>query len=164
MSEFLYIILKSIPGGFAAVGFAILFNVPKRTLLSIFSLGFMVIFIRNTAMQIFEVNIILSSLIASVVVGFSGVYISHWRKAPPLVFSIPAVIPAIPGIFLYRFMIGVITLSKGIDYDHETILYETMNNGLKAFFIVCGLAVGVIFPNLIFRKQSFKRRRNIIED
>jgi uncharacterized membrane protein YjjB (DUF3815 family) len=63
----------------------------------------------------------------------------------------------VPGILTYKFMLGMMRLTDATGNSFNDTLAFTINNGLKAMFIMMGLAVGVSLPNLIFRKQSFHK-------
>ena len=145
--------------GFAALGFAILFNVPKRTLLTIFILGAIGGAVKLLTMQ-FHGSIIIGSFFGAITVGFLSVWVAHIKHAPPFVFAIPAVIPMVPGAFSYKMMLGIIKLTNNTD---ETlfiqILNDTMSNGLKAFFILLLLAVGVSAPMILTRRESAKEMK-----
>ena len=89
---------KGIWFGFAALGFAILFNVPQRTLLIIWLLaavgGLTKLFMLN-----FDLSVIFASFIGASVIGILSIPAAHNKHSPPLVFAIPAVIPMVPGVF-----------------------------------------------------------------
>ncbi len=142
--------------GFAAVGFGILFNVPQRTLWVIFLLGAL-----GGALKLLTLmlggGIVLGSFIGAMLVGFLSINAAHFRHAPPFVFAIPAVIPMVPGAFAYRMMLGIIRLTDTL--DHSTFLQlmeDTVDNGLKAFFVLMALALGVSAPMLLTRAESAK--------
>jgi len=150
--------------GFAALGFAILFNVPQRTLLIIWGLGAIGCFTKFLLLG-FGVDIALSSLAGASLIGLLSVYAAHGKQAPPLVFSIPSVIPMVPGAFAYRMMLGLMELAgttTNSDLYLKT-LAETTNNGLKAFFILIALSAGVAIPMLVTRKDTFKRIKSSVE-
>jgi uncharacterized membrane protein YjjB (DUF3815 family) len=152
--DFLMIFEKSLLGGIAAVGFAILFNAFHRTLSSIFCLGALGIFLKVVALS-FDVNIILATFIGAASIGMLSQWVSYLTKTPILIISIPSVIPMIPGTFLYRMMIGFVRMTGNVD-DNEflIILSNTINNGVKAVFILMVLALGISLPYLIARKDS----------
>lgn len=152
------ILEKGIWFGFAALGFAILFNVPQRTLLIIWSIGALGGILKLVFMQL-NIGIVIASFAGAALVGILSVYAAHNKHAPPLVFSIPAVIPMVPGAFAYRMMLGLIKLS-GTELSSNTYyqtLAETTSNGLKSMFILMALAVGVAVPMLFSRKETVKR-------
>ena len=160
-SEFLLILEKGLWFGFAALGFAVLFNVPQRALLIIWLMG-AAGGITKLLLMYFNLDIVSATFAGATLVGLLSVSGAHNKHAPPLVFSIPAVIPMVPGSFAYRMMLGLIKLS-GTATANETYsqtLGETASNGLKTLFILMALAVGVAIPMLISRKETIKKIRD----
>ncbi len=156
--EWILIFEKLIWFGFAAIGFAILFNVPVRALPWVFMMG-AIGGISKVILMKLGIDIILATFIGATVIGILSVYAAHLKHCPPLIFSIPAVIPMVPGAFAYRMMLGFIQLSGKPDGVYSKVLESTINNGLKTFFILLCLAAGVAFPMLITRKESVKEFR-----
>lgn len=158
--EILTILEKGIWFGFAALGFAVLFNVPYRTLITIWLIGAAGGMAKLVLMQ-FNFDIVIATFAGATLIGILSVSAAHNKHAPPLVFSIPAVIPMVPGVFAYRMMLGLIKLSAAkVGDDSTQILSETASNGLKTLFILMALAVGVAIPMLITRKESIKKIRH----
>jgi uncharacterized membrane protein YjjB (DUF3815 family) len=156
---YLELIEKGIWAGFAALGFAILFNVPVRTLFSIWLLGALGGLLKFSFLSL-DINIILSSLAGATLIGVLSTPLSHKIHVPPMIFSIPAVIPMVPGAFAYRMMLGLINLSVSTSTDNlDVVLIETFQNGMKTILILLSLSVGVIAPMLITRKESVKQLR-----
>jgi uncharacterized membrane protein YjjB (DUF3815 family) len=154
--EFLLFIDRWFWLGVGAIGFAILFNVPKRTILTIFFLGAFGGTLKFIVLR-FGGGIILGSFFGAVLVGFASIMAAHRKHSPPVVLAIPAVIPMVPGALAYRAMLGLIHLTDKV--DHETfisLLEETLDNGLKAFFVLAALSFGVAAPMLITRRESAK--------
>jgi len=157
--EHVILLEKCIWLGMAAVGFAVLFNVPSRALGYIGIMGALggilrVIMIHN------EISVIVGTLFGATLIGFLSIYFAHKSHCPPPVLAIPSVIPMIPGKFAYKMMIGLIELSGDIDpvsYTH--IMSETLNNGLKVMFILMSIAGGVGIPLLIARRDTAKGMR-----
>jgi len=157
--EWLLLSEKGLWFGFAAMGFAILFNVPVRTLASIFVMGALGGLTKVFILKL-EPNVILATLTGAVLVGFLSIAFAHKKHSPPPIFAIPAVIPMVPGILAYRMMLGLITLASSTDPQVYTrILSETVNNGLKVMLILMSLAGGVMVPMLLTRKESAKEIR-----
>jgi uncharacterized membrane protein YjjB (DUF3815 family) len=151
------ILTKSFWAGIAAIGFAILFNVPRRVIFSIWTLGTLGGLIKFSAMN-FEFGIVFASFLAATVVGIVSIQMAHLRNSPPLVFSIPSVIPMVPGFFAYKMMLGMIALTsiENTD-DYVQTLIQTVNNGAKMMFVLISLGIGVAIPMLITRKESIKK-------
>lgn len=154
---FIEILIKSFWAGIAAIGFAILFNVPRRTLFPIWCMGALGGLIKFTAMN-YEIGVVFASFFAAVVVGVAAIQMAHLRDSPPLVFSIPSVIPMVPGAFAYKFMLGMIALTSIEKTDiYLQTLIETVNNGAKMMFVLIALGTGVAIPMLLTRKESIKK-------
>ena len=152
-------ILASIPWfGFAALGFAVLFNVPQRTLLMIWLLGATGGLVK-LAMLALGLGPVMASMLGASTIGVLSIPAAHNKHAPPMVFSIAAVIPMVPGVFAYRTMIGLVQLTGEVGSAYQQALSETINNGAKAVFILMALAVGVALPNIVMRKESAKEMK-----
>lgn len=155
----LELLLKGFWSGIAAIGFAILFNVPLRTLFPIGMMGAIGGLIKFGAMFM-GVEIVFASFIGATVIGIISIQMAHMKKSPPLVFSIPGVIPMVPGAFAYRMMLGLIALIELEDTNaYLQTLIDMVNNGAKMVFILMALAIGVSVPMLITRKESIKRSK-----
>ena len=155
---------KGIWFGLAAIGFAILFNVPNRTLKTICILGALGGITKMMFVEL-ELGVVMGSFGGSALIGFLGIYAAHNKHSPPMIFAIPSVIPMVPGAFAYRMMLGLMKLAgDSVGDDYTQILSETLNNGLKATFILMSLAFGVALPMLITRKESAKDIRLKIKE
>ena len=153
----LEIVTKSFWAGIAAIGFAILFNVPRRVILSIWMLGALGGLIKFSALN-FNVGIVFASFLAATAIGIASIQMAHMRNSPPLVFSIPSVIPMVPGFFAYKMMLGLIALTSIENTDaYIQTLIQTVNNGAKMMFILISLGTGVAIPMLITRKETIKK-------
>lgn len=160
MDVLLTIFLKSIWSGLAALGFSILFNTPPRTLAAIWFGGFVAGFVKFGTMALFpEAGFIISSFLAALMVGFVSIPMAHLRHVPPVIFAIPSVIPLIPGVFAYRTMLGLISLTSKDSENYAAAINTTVHNGVNTLFIVTVLAVGVLMPMYILRKESVKTIR-----
>lgn len=162
--DLLSIFEKGIWAGFAALGFAVLFNVPQRTLIMIWAMGAMGGLTKFLLLEL-QVSIVPASLVGATLIGVLSVYAAHNKQAPPLVFSIPSVIPMVPGAFAYRMMLGCMELvgTPSNSPNYLNTLAETTNNGLKAIFILIALSAGVAIPMLVTRKDTFKRIKSSVE-
>ncbi|MFW5760153.1 MAG: threonine/serine exporter family protein [Cyclobacteriaceae bacterium] len=136
----------------AATGFAILFNVPVRTLpVCAFSaaVGHM---LRTFLMQI-GVPIEAASLAGATLVGLMGEYFSHKVQTPASVFTIPGIIPMVPGTFAFKTMMGVIRLTQP-EIATEEILLETISNAIKTGIILGSISLGIATTSLLFKKHE----------
>ena len=144
--------------GFAALGFAVLFNVPPRALVAVWLLAVAGGFVKLVTLGL-GLGAVTASLLGASTIGVLSIPAAHNRHAPPMVFSIAAVIPMVPGVFAYRTMIGLARLTGVVDSAYQQALSETINNGAKALFILMALAVGVALPNIVMRQDSAKQMK-----
>jgi uncharacterized membrane protein YjjB (DUF3815 family) len=155
MTDWLEIVFKAFWCGWAALGFAVLFNTPVRALFSIYLCGFMVGLVKYLILQpAIGGGVILASLLAASAVGFASIPVAHWRHVPPVIISIPAVIPLVPGSFAYRSMLGMM---KFVNHTEVEVLTGTVHNALMTVFIILVLSLGVTLPMLLFRIESVKK-------
>lgn len=143
--------------GIAALGFAILFNIPKKAILIVFLLGFGAGLIKFILLDL-HINIILASLTAASFVGLASMPLAHRIHLPPVVYSIPAVIPMIPGYFAYETVLSIMSfIFIEVDVSKKTILMQAIfSNGFTMLFILISLTIGVSLPLLILRKSTVK--------
>lgn len=154
----LSLIEVAIWSGIAAVGFAILFNIPKKAILTVFLLGLGAGLIKFILLD-FHNNIILASLSAASFVGLVSMPLAHRIHLPPVVYSIPAVIPMIPGYFAYETVLSIMSfIFLEEDISKKTILMQAIfSNGFTMLFILISLTIGVSLPLLILRKSTVKK-------
>ncbi|MFT5753447.1 MAG: uncharacterized membrane protein YjjP (DUF1212 family) [Flavobacterium sp.] len=149
---------KFLWGGITSLGFAVLFNTPKRALWVVFLLGgigYMIKYYLNVEINFSQ---LFAVFCASCFVGLSGMYFAHRTHTPPVVFTIPAVINMIPGLLSYKFMMGLIkwTMQPNRETQNINEVIEIFNTGVSAIFIVFALAFGVAFGVIVFKSHSVK--------
>jgi uncharacterized membrane protein YjjB (DUF3815 family) len=140
----------------AAVGFAILFNVPRYTLPACALVGALGHGLRAALMVGLGMPIEAATLLAATAVGFMGEYFAHRYRVPRLVFVVPAVIPMVPGVFAYRTMLGIFEMTGLADLsavEGAEVLLQTAVYAIRTGLILAGLSFGIIAPNLLFRRQ-----------
>lgn len=147
--------------GIAAVGFGILFNIPKRIILTVFILGFSVGFIKFMLLS-FNFHIVLATLIAAFFVGLISYPIAHKIHHPPVVFSIPTVIPMIPGYFAYETVLSIMKfIFLEVDKTKRLELLDAIfTNGFNMIYILIAITIGVSLPLLLLNKSSVKQLKN----
>lgn len=154
MTTFLEILSSAFWCGCAALGFSILFNTPKAALVSVWLCGFMAGLIKFAVINpALGGGMLVASLLAASAVGIASIPFAHWCHVPPVIISIPAVIPLVPGSFAYRTMLGLI---KFINNTDESVLNGTIHNAAMTLFILIALSIGVTLPMLLFRIESVK--------
>ncbi|MCB0170687.1 MAG: threonine/serine exporter family protein [Anaerolineae bacterium] len=137
----------------AALGFAILFNVPMRTLPACALGGALGHVTRTLCIQMIGLSPTSATVFGATVVGFFGHYAAQRWQAPSTVFTVPGVIPMVPGSLAFQTMMDVIRISESGPIVGKIMLAETAVNALRTGLILAGLAVGVIAPRLMFFRQ-----------
>lgn len=162
--DWLVILEKCLWFGFAGMGFGVLFNVPRRTMFTIWIMAYMGGIVKLLLLH-YNQPIVLACLCAAILVGMISIPFAHLRHVPPFVISIPGVIPMVPGIFAYRMVLGFIKLTGDPKLpNYHQVLSETVNNGLKTMLILMSLALGTVMPMLITRQKSAKHLNLIKRD
>lgn len=151
---------KLLWGGLTSIGFAVLFNTPKKALWVVFLLGgigFTIKYFLNVELGFSQ---LFSVFCASCFVGISGIYFAHRTHTPPVVFTIPAVINMIPGLLSYKFTMGIIkwTMQPNGETQNVNDVIQTFNTGISAVFIVFALAFGVAFSVIVFKSHTVKQK------
>ncbi|MDR0532831.1 MAG: threonine/serine exporter family protein [Verrucomicrobiales bacterium] len=138
-------VLAAIP----AVGFALLFNVPKHSL-GYCAMGGAIGHGLRFVLTHEGMRIEWATLIAATLVSFIGVYWARRLLAHPKVFTVAAIIPMIPGKPAFTAMLALFEISRsGFSTDLQATL---TTNFLQMSFIVAALALGLAMPGLIYRK------------
>ncbi len=142
-----------------SVGFALLFNTPRRALWATALLGAVGWSTKFLLIKLLIPDqVVIASFAGACLVGFLGTYFAHRVHTPPMVFTIPAVINMIPGKSGYEFMMGLIKIVT-ITHEHDQTLatiFETIKLGLQTGFTTLGLAFGVIAPVLLLNTYTIK--------
>lgn len=139
--------------GLAALGFAILFNVPHKQLGYCVLTGAIGHGLRTFLIE-FEVTIQVGTLIGATTVGFLSHYFAIREKMPSTTFSIPGVIPMVPGFFAYQTMIGLLTIANAVPESGNEVLTGAVINAVKTALILAGIAVGIAAPKLLFYRPK----------
>ena len=140
--------------GSAALGFAVLFNVPPRTLATVFLIAAAGCLCRLLLMQT-SINIILATFIGSAFIGVLSIFGAHKNVTAPFVLSIPAVIPMVPGVFIYRLILGLVRIAEYSTGNYPPqLLADTVNYGMRSLFILMAIAMGVAFPMTVSQPSN----------
>ena len=139
--------------GIAALGFAVLFNVPRRTLFGCALAGVLAYAVRTLLVQFGVTGIEAATLLGATAVGFVGVQFGHRWRVPAPVFVVAGVIPLVPGYLAFRTMIDLLTLTTNAPAVDQSLLLATAINTLKTTLIVGGIATGVAVPRLLLRRH-----------
>ncbi len=147
------LIENGIWAGVAALGFAILFNVPLRALFACAACGTAGYLVRSTLVDLGGASVEAATLLSAISVAFLGVASGKRWRAPAPVFIIPGVIPLVPGALAFRTMIGVLTLVTSHAVPDQGLVAETALNLVKTILIVGAIAGGIGVPRLLLRRH-----------
>lgn len=138
--------------GVAALGFAILFNVPRRLLLSCFICGAVGHGLR-TVLTSQGMSIEFATLIGAFAIGIFSIYFSARLKIPASVFAITGAIPLVPGVFAYQTIVGLLNATAATGTATTDLLVAAGINGVKTGIILAAIAFGTAAPILLFQRS-----------
>jgi membrane spanning protein len=124
----------------SCLGFGVLFNVQKRTLLLAAvngAIGWTILL----SLDIPQVSYIFANLLSALVVGLLAELFAVIQKTPATSFIVIGIIPLVPGFRVYRSMLFFVrgNLDKGI------------SEGVHSCFMAVAIAVGIILSTSIVR-------------
>ncbi len=139
-----------------AVCWGVLFGTPRQVLWVAGLLGGAGHCLR-TALLLLDTGLVLATLVASLLIGLLGIFFAHRVNNPPVVFTMPACITMIPGLFAYRTMLSGIKISDAkILSERPEVVSEIAHNTMLTFALLASLAIGISVGVLLFRKRSVK--------
>ena len=148
-----FVLQDSIWSAVAATCFGILFNVPPRLLPGCAVAAGLGHALRTLLMQL-GLDIELSTLIGSTLVGFISLFFSRRWHAPIPVFTLSAAVTMVPGAFAYRTMMGLIELSLGNADTANGALISATTNAVRTALILGAIALGIAAPALLFQREQ----------
>ncbi len=139
-------ILKFIYAFFATIGFAVLFNIPRKEMIYAGVCGGCG-WISHIILGDLGVSIIFSSFIGAVVVGLLSEFFAKRRKKPATIFIVPGIIPLVPGYGLYFSMLKIIEekYDEASRVGFETIMVAVVIAGA----IIISTSIGRVFKKRI---------------
>jgi len=157
LADILLAILKDFIIAFIiAFCWGILFGSPKRILVVAGLMGGMGHCIRFILLQL-DMGLIAATLAGSVTIGIVGIFVAHKVHNPPVVFTMPACITMIPGMYAYKTMLAGIKMTN-IDSmkSDPDILINMSHNFVLTASLLFTLAIGISIGALLFRKTSVR--------
>lgn len=154
----------------SAMGFSMIFNIPRRLLWVVAIGGIIAVCTRNfvnlgpSNNNIgLDMGLAIGSLAGSALSSLIAVKAVHWVHAPNHVISIPSVIPMVPGVLMYRALVGLIEMNGVVGE-----LTNAMKFGMGSAITIMCIALGVAIPNVFARhwvaKNRQKKLKQLIED
>lgn len=134
-----------------AVGFGMIFNVP-RTALPFCALGGALTYGLRDALMHYHFSIELSTFIAATMIGIVGVFWSRRYVMPRPIYTVPSIIPMIPGTYAFEMMISLVRMNT--DGVTDALLSSVIENGLHAVSILFAIAFGLVLPSMYYTKRK----------
>ncbi len=138
----------------AAMGFSMIFNIERRLLWVVAIGGIIAVCTRNFVNFQLGYGPVIGSFMGSFVVSLIAVKAVHWFHVPNHVLTIPSVIPMIPGVLMYRSMLGLINM-HGVIGEVTSVF----TNGITSALIILCISLGVAVPNIFARRYIAKDRQ-----
>ncbi|WP_133405844.1 threonine/serine exporter family protein [Parashewanella tropica] len=135
-----------------AIGFAMVFNVPKR-FLSHCGMAAALAHAFRTLLLHHGVAIEWASFAAAAFIGIMAIMFAKRYLAPPLMLGVAACIPMLPGVFAFDTVTALIQLTSQSQISHE-LTDAVISNGLKTVFIIAALSGGLAMPSLLFYRNK----------
>ncbi len=149
----------AIAAAISAVGFSMIFNIQRRLLWVVALGGIIAVCIRNFVNFELGYGPVIGSFMGSFVVSLIAVKAVHWFHVPNHVLTIPSVIPMIPGVLMYRSLLGFINLHGVIGE-----VTNAFSNGINSALIILCISLGVAVPNIFARRYIAKDRQRYLQE
>lgn len=154
----------------SAMGFSMIFNIPRRLLWVVAVGGIIAVCTRNfvnlgpSNNNIgLDMGLAIGSLAGSALVSLIAVKAVHWVHAPNHVISIPSVIPMVPGVLMYRALIGLIEMN-GVVGELTNAMKFGINSGITILCIALGVAIPNVFARRWVAKDRQRKLKQMIEE
>lgn len=154
----------AVAAAISAMGFSMIFNIPRRLLWVVAVGGIIAVCTRNfvnlgpsNGNIGLDMGLAIGSLTGSALVSLLAVKVVHWTHVPNHVLSIPSVIPMIPGVLMYRALVGLIEMNGVVGEVTDAVKFGV----LSGLTIMC-IALGVAIPNIFARRLIAPCRRRCL--
>lgn len=161
MSNLLGLLLQdALFAAFAATGFAVISNPPKRAVAVAALLSAVGHAFRFYLLNVVHLDIASATFFASFLIGCMSFLFANLIHCPNEVFTFPSLLPMIPGMFAYRMFVSLVKFIRSSDATANLAFMEdAFVNGMTATFILVALVLGVSLPVMLFHKLSFQVTR-----
>jgi uncharacterized membrane protein YjjB (DUF3815 family) len=139
--------------GLAALGFAMLFSVPKRGLVTCTIIGATTHALRAVLVDSHLLGLEAATVVVSIGAGFAAILAARGHRIlPTTVFSSVGLIPMVPGTLAYHAVINGVRFVTTGDPKSE-FLVTALRPGLQVALLLGGMGVGLAVP-LMFARSS----------
>ena len=151
----------AVAAAISAMGFATIYNIPYRLMSWIAVGGIICVCTRNfvfldpsTGNAGLGLGIVVGSLCGSALISIINIKAVHILHTPHQCITIPAVIPIVPGVLMYRALYGFMGM-QGVVGEVTHAMSFAINGSLV---LVC-IALGVAIPNIFAKKWIAPHRK-----
>ncbi|WP_395317702.1 threonine/serine exporter family protein [Fructilactobacillus frigidiflavus] len=131
----------------ATLGFAILINVSPKYL-NIGALVGVASYLIYLAYDTYVGGYIGGNVLGSFTIGILGMFVARWKKAPVIIFNIPALVPLVPGGQAYQVM-------KNIAMNKPKVAFAFL---MQVLMIAGSLAMGFLLAELVIQLFNYFMR------
>ncbi len=151
-------LIYAIAAAISAVGFSMIFNVPRRILWVVAIGGMITVCTRNFFNFELGCGPVIGSMMGGLLVSLISIKAVHWFHVPNHVITIPSVIPMVPGVLMFRSLLGFIHIGDGPEN-----ITSALTNGVTASLIVLAISIGVAIPNIFARRYIAQDREQMLQ-
>ncbi len=142
-------IFKLLAGFFCAAGFSVMFNMPKR-LIPCAGISGVAATLPYLLILQSGGGLILAVIAGSIAVGLTAEFFAYYTRNPSSIFTIPGIIPLVPGYSLYYAMLYLV--QNNVD--------QAAQKGAEAVITAISIACGIAISMSIKREfTAIKNRR-----
>jgi Uncharacterized conserved protein len=134
-----------------ALGFSILYNIPRKTIIPAGitgAIGWTIYFFLTVYFSIEE---FLATIIASFFIAFASQIFARKFKTPVIIFTLPGLIPLVPGGLAYNMMRAFVEGNTNLGFEYATDTF------LTAGALALGLSINGALFQLFSSRDLFKR-------
>ncbi|WP_067839487.1 threonine/serine exporter family protein [Amphibacillus sediminis] len=141
----------------AAAGFAIIFNTPRQVLWPCGLVGMCGWFV-YTLLGLANVDAVVATLIASIIVAVISQLFAKWFRTPILIFNVAGIIPFVPGGLAYDAM------RQFVENNYDMAIQLAARVVLLSGAIALGLVFSEIINQMIRRAKWKRINDRLIKD
>ncbi len=148
----------------AGIGFGAISNPPRRVFPYVALLAAIGHATRFSLITYLGIEIATASLAAAILIGFGSLWFGRIVHSPSTVLCIPALLPMIPGKLAYNMVFSLIMFLQSANEPaaKEKYMEIFFSNSITVGTVIFLLAVGAIFPIILFPKRASSLTRGRI--
>ena len=143
----------------AAFSFAMLFNVPMRSVWACVTCGMISHGLRTT-LESFGVDVATATFLCAAIAGGLARWFGQRLRAPWSTFAFPGVVAMIPGSYAFRAGVGALEIIRQASKASSALVAETLSLAIATAVITTAVAIGLLIASAIHLPAGgFRHRR-----